>query len=182
MQIAVYCGSKSGHSPAFVALASQLGQQMALRHHDLIYGGANIGLMGAVADAVLAGGRDVLGVMPRALVEREVAHPGLTELQVVDTMHERKAGMADPADAFVALPGGPGTMEELFEVWTWQMLGYHHKPVAILNHNGYYDPLIAMITRMTDQGFAWADLTTTLIIETGVDSLLDALENRVAPR
>lgn len=179
MQIAVYCGSKSGHSPEYIELANTLGQQMARRQHDLIYGGANIGLMGAVADAVLAGGRQVLGVMPRALVDREVAHPGITELQVVDTMHERKAAMADPADAFVALPGGPGTMEELFEVWTWQMLGYHHKPVAILNHNGYYDPLVTMITRMTDQGFAWADLASTLIIESTVDNLLDTLESRV---
>lgn len=179
MQITVYCGSKSGHSPEYIELANTLGQQMARRQHDLIYGGANIGLMGAVADAVLAGGRQVLGVMPRALVDREVAHPGITKLQVVDTMHERKAAMADPADAFVALPGGPGTMEELFEVWTWQMLGYHHKPVAILNHNGYYDPLVTMITRMTDQGFAWADLASTLIIESTVDNLLDTLESRV---
>jgi len=182
MHIAVYCGSKSGHNPEYIDLATNLGQQMARRHHDLIYGGANIGLMGAVADAVLAGGRQVLGVMPKALVDREVAHPGITELQVVDTMHERKAGMADPADAFVALPGGPGTLEELFEVWTWQMLGYHHKPVAILNHKGYYDPLLTMITRMTDQGFAWADLTTTLIIESTVDSLLTTLESQVRPQ
>lgn len=182
MQIAVYCGSKSGHSTEYIDLATNLGQQMARRQHDLIYGGANIGLMGAVADAVLAGGRQVLGVMPKALVDREVAHPGITELQVVDTMHERKAGMADPADAFVALPGGPGTMEELFEVWTWQMLGYHNKPVAILNHRGYYDPLLTMITRMTEQGFAWADLTTTLIIESTVDSLLTTLESQARPQ
>ncbi|WP_127555981.1 TIGR00730 family Rossman fold protein [Saccharospirillum alexandrii] len=182
MQIAVYCGSKSGYSTEYIDLATNLGQQMARRQHDLIYGGANIGLMGAVADAVLAGGRQVLGVMPKALVDREVAHPGITELQVVDTMHERKAGMADPADAFVALPGGPGTMEELFEVWTWQMLGYHNKPVAILNHRGYYDPLLTMITRMTEQGFAWADLTTTLIIESTVDSLLTTLESQVRPQ
>ena len=169
MQIAVYCGSKSGHSTEYIDLATNLGQQMARRQHDLIYGGANIG-------------RQVLGVMPKALVDREVAHPGITELQVVDTMHERKAGMADPADAFVALPGGPGTMEELFEVWTWQMLGYHNKPVAILNHRGYYDPLLTMITRMTEQGFAWADLTTTLIIESTVDSLLTTLESQVRPQ
>jgi uncharacterized protein (TIGR00730 family) len=179
MQIAVYCGSKTGHDTGFMELAADLGRQMAKRRHDLIYGGAKIGLMGAVADAILTGGRQVLGVMPRALVDREVAHQGLTRLHIVETMHERKAAMADPADAFVALPGGPGTMEELFEVWTWQMLGYHSKPVAILNHNGYYDPLITMIEKMTEQGFAWADLTKTLIIETTVGQLLDTLESRI---
>jgi len=179
MKIAVYCGSKTGHDSSFVALATDLGRQMAERHHDLIYGGANIGLMGAIADAVLEGGREVLGVMPDALVKREVAHTDITELQVVESMHHRKAAMADPANAFVALPGGPGTMEELFEVWTWQMLGYHDKPVAILNHNGYYDPLITMIERMSEQGFAWADLTGTLIIESSVTELLNELEKRI---
>jgi len=179
MQIAVYCGSKTGHDPIYKELATELGQEMAARRHDLIYGGANVGLMGILADAVLAGGREVLGVIPKALVEREVAHQGLTDLQIVNTMHERKAAMSEPADAFVAIPGGPGTMEELFEVWTWQMLGYHQKPVAILNYKGYYDPLLIMIERMAEQGFSWADLTATLIIETTVIDLLDRLESRI---
>jgi uncharacterized protein (TIGR00730 family) len=176
MHIAVYCGSKPGHDPKYVGLAESLGRQLAGRGHHLIYGGARVGLMGAMADAVLAGGGEVLGVIPEALMAREVAHPGLTRLAVVKDMHERKAQMAAPADAFVALPGGPGTMEELFEMWTWQMLGYHNKPVALLNFEGYYDPLITMIERMTSEGFAWADLTETLVIAGTVEALLDQLE------
>lgn len=176
MQMTVFCGSKSGSDPAFEQCARQLGERLAQRGHDLVYGGAKVGLMGAVADAVLAGGREVIGAIPKALVSKEVAHDGLTQLHIVDTMHERKAILSGEADAFIALPGGPGTMEELFEVWTWRMLGYHHKPVALLNFNGYYDPLLAMIERMISAEFAWSDLTTSLIVANDIDDLLDRLE------
>lgn len=176
MHITVFCGSKPGLDPAFIASARQLGERLAQRGHDLIYGGAKVGLMGAVADAVLSGGREVIGAIPKALVSKEVAHDGLTQLHVVDTMHERKAILSGEADAFIALPGGPGTLEELFEVWTWRMLGYHSKPVALLNLNGYYDPLLAMIERMTSAEFAWSDLTSSLIVATEINDLLDRLE------
>ncbi|WP_108125059.1 TIGR00730 family Rossman fold protein [Saccharospirillum mangrovi] len=176
MHITVFCGSKPGSDPAFVQSAQQLGERLAQRGHHLVYGGAKVGLMGAVANAVLAGGGEVIGAIPKALVSKEVAHDGLTHLHIVDTMHERKAILSGEADAFVALPGGPGTMEELFEVWTWRMLGYHNKPVALFNLNGYYDPLLAMIERMIQQEFAWSDLTASLIVTDNVDDLLDRLE------
>lgn len=176
MHITVFCGSKPGSDPAFALAAQQLGERLAQRGHHLVYGGAKVGLMGAVADAVLAAGGEVIGAIPKALVSKEVAHDGLTQLHIVDTMHERKAILSGEADAFVALPGGPGTLEELFEVWTWRMLGYHHKPVALFNLNGYYDPLLAMIERMIQQQFAWSDLTTSLIVTDRIDDLLDRLE------
>lgn len=179
MHITVFCGSKPGKDPRFMTAARSLGEQMAARGHHLVYGGAQVGLMGAVADAVLAGGCEVLGALPRALQKKEVAHPNLTRLEIVETMHDRKAIMSNAAEAFVALPGGPGTMEELFEVWTWKMLGYHSKPVALLNLHGYYDPLITMIERMTEAEFAWSDLTESLIIATEVPDLLDRLEAAV---
>lgn len=179
MHITVFCGSKPGSDPAFAQTARLLGERLAQRGHDLVYGGAKVGLMGAVADAVLNGGREVIGAIPKALVSKEVAHDGLNRLHVVDTMHERKAILSGEADAFVALPGGPGTMEELFEVWTWRMLGYHDKPVALLNLNGYYDPLLAMIERMISHEFAWSDLTESLIVAADVDTLLERLEGAV---
>ena len=182
MHITVFCGSKTGKDPRFMALARSLGEQMAARGHHLVYGGAQVGLMGAVADAVLAGGGEVLGALPRALQNKEVAHPNLTRLEIVETMHDRKAIMSNAAEAFVALPGGPGTMEELFEVWTWKMLGYHRKPVALLNPHGYYDPLITMIERMTAEEFAWSDLTESLVIAADITELLDRLEAEVEPR
>lgn len=180
MHITVFCGSKPGKDPRYMEAAQELGTKMAVRGHHLVYGGAQVGLMGAVANAVLAGGGEVLGALPRALKKKEVAHPRLTRLEIVETMHDRKAIMSNAAQAFVALPGGPGTMEELFEVWTWRMLGYHKKPVALLNLHGYYDPLITMIERMTEQEFAWSDLTKSLIIATGIDELFDRLEQEVS--
>lgn len=180
MRITVFCGSKPGRDPAFIEAARSLGERLAERGHDLVYGGARVGLMGAVADAVLAGGRQVTGAIPEALVSKEVAHPGLTRLEVVETMHQRKAILSGEADAFIALPGGPGTLEELFEVWTWRMLGYHAKPVALLNLNGYYDPLLTMIRRMTDAEFAWSDLAESLIVADSVDSLLDRVEGALS--
>ncbi|PTY36007.1 Rossman fold protein, TIGR00730 family [Saccharospirillum sp. MSK14-1] len=176
MHITVFCGSKPGLDPDFLLAARRLGERMAQRGHDLVYGGAKVGLMGAVADSVLAGGREVIGAIPKALVSKEVAHEGLTQLHVVDTMHQRKAILSDESDAFIALPGGPGTLEELFEVWTWRMLGYHQKPVALFNLKGYYDPLLAMIDRMISAEFAWSDLTASLIVADDMDDLLNRLE------
>src|SRR5215207_8224445 len=154
--VCVFCGSSSGASPAYGEAARALGAHLAREGLTLVYGGASVGTMGVVADAALAAGGRVVGVIPRGLVAREIAHPGLTELVVVDSMHERKAAMADRADAFVALPGGLGTLEELFEVWTWGLLGIHAKPVALLDADGFYDPLLAFLDRAVDEGFVRA--------------------------
>lgn len=151
--LCVYCGSRAGSSPAFAALARGVGQWIGEHGGRLVYGGGRNGLMGVVADATLAAGGQVLGVIPHALVEKEWAHTGCTELRVVDTMHERKRIMAEHADAFVALPGGIGTMEEFFEVWTWRQLGYHDKPVGLLNLDGYYDSLLVFLRSSVAAGF-----------------------------
>jgi len=141
--ICVYCGSKPGNEPAFAESAQQVGQWIAQHGGQLVYGGGRNGLMGIVADATLAAGGRVVGVIPRALVEKEWAHTGCTELHVVETMHDRKRMMAERADAFIALPGGIGTFEEFYEVWTWRQLGYHNKPIGLLNLNGFYNPMLA---------------------------------------
>ncbi|WP_418315251.1 TIGR00730 family Rossman fold protein [Piscinibacter sakaiensis] len=151
--VCVYCGSRPGALPAFAAAAAELGQRIGERGWRLVYGGSRAGLMGIVADATLAAGGQALGVIPHSLVDREVAHTGLTELQVVATMHQRKQAMAEAADAFIALPGGIGTFEELFEVWTWRQLGYHDKPVGMLNVAGYYDQLLAFLDHSESSGF-----------------------------
>jgi len=160
--ICVYCGSKPGKEPAFAQLAAQVGTWIGAHGGQLVYGGGRNGLMGLVAEATLAAGGKVVGIIPRALVEKEWAHHGCTELHVVDTMHERKGLMAEKADAFLALPGGIGTFEELFEVWTWRQLGYHNKPVGILNALGYYDGLMAFIAEVVQHGFM-ADWQTDLV-------------------
>ena len=141
----------------------------------VVYGGASVGLMGVVADAVLSEGGEVIGVIPGTLVEREIAHRRLTELRVVETMHDRKAGMAALADAFVALPGGLGTLEELFEVWTWAQLGIHAKPCALLNTGGYYDPLIEFLDHAVREGFVRDRQRSTLVVSADPDELLDML-------
>jgi hypothetical protein len=151
--VCVFCGSSNGASPAYVDSARAFGQEAVRRGIRIVYGGAGVGVMGALADAVLDAGGEVTGVMPRSLVEREVVHTGLTDLRVVDTMHDRKALMAELSDAFVALPGGLGTLEELFEVWTWGMLGLHAKPYGLLNVDGYYTPLIQFLDHAVTQGF-----------------------------
>lgn len=151
--LCVYCGSSPGHDPALAATAADIGGWIGRHGGRLVYGGGRTGLMGVVADATLAAGGQVLGVIPRALVEREYAHTGCTDLRVVDTMHQRKRLMAENADAFVALPGGIGTLEELFETWTWRQLGYHNKPLGLLNQNGYYDALLAFIQHSLRSGF-----------------------------
>lgn len=151
--LCVYCGSRPGGNPAFLALAEQVGQWIGRHHGQLVYGGGRSGLMGCVADATLAAGGRVVGVIPKALVEREWANHGCTELHVVDNMHDRKRMMAERADAFLALPGGIGTFEELFEVWTWRQLGYHDKPIGLLNAAGYYDGLLSFLKETVDQAF-----------------------------
>ncbi len=151
--ICVYCGSRPGKRPEFVETARAVGRWIGEQGGQLVYGGGRAGLMGEVADATLAAGGRVIGVIPRALVEREHAHQGCTELHVVETMHERKRLMAEHADAFIALPGGIGTFEELFETWTWRQLGYHNKPLGLLNQDGYYNDLLTFVRHSITSGF-----------------------------
>ena len=173
--LCVYCGSRQGTDPAFAAAARDVGSAIGRRGWRLVYGGGGSGLMGEVADAALAAGARSTGVIPAALMERELGHRGLEELLVVETMHERKRMMAERSDAFVALPGGIGTFEELFEVWTWLQLGYHAKPVGLLNVAGYFDPLLAFLDRSVAQGFVPPAQRALLQVETHADALLDRL-------
>jgi uncharacterized protein (TIGR00730 family) len=156
LSLCVYCGSRVGASPGYAAAAQQVGRLIGERGWQLVYGGGNAGLMGVVANAALAAGARVVGVIPHSLMDRELGHAGLSELHVVDTMHQRKQMMAERADAFLALPGGIGTFEELFEVWTWRQLGYHDKPLGLLNVDGYYDALLSFLDQSTAQGFVQA--------------------------
>jgi uncharacterized protein (TIGR00730 family) len=151
--LCVYCGSRSGNSPEFAELARQVGTWIGRHGGQLVYGGGRAGLMGIMADAALAADARVIGVIPKALVEKEWAHTGCTELHVVENMHERKRIMAEHADAFLALPGGIGTLEEFFEVWTWRQLGYHDKPVGLLNLDGFYDSLLTFLGSAVTDGF-----------------------------
>ena len=165
-QLCVFCGSSPGSNPFYREIAGQLGRALAAREIVLVYGGGGIVLMGAVADATLAAGGQVTGVIPAGLASREVAHQNLTALEVVATMHERKARMADLADAFIALPGGFGTMEEFFEVLTWSQLGYHGKPCMLLDSAGYWSPLLAMADHATQEGFVLERHRSLLLHET----------------
>jgi hypothetical protein len=151
--VCVFCGSSRGANPAFARAAADLGAALARDGLTLVYGGASVGLMGVIADAALTAGGRVIGVIPGVLMKKELAHTGLTELIVTTTMHDRKARMADLADAFVALPGSIGTLDELFDIWTWAQLGLHSKPCVLLNVDGYFDPLIAFLDRAQQQGF-----------------------------
>lgn len=173
--ICVYCGSRSGADPAFAALAAQTGRWIGQHGGQLVYGGGKNGLMGAVADATLQAGGRVIGVIPQALVEREHAHRGCTELHVVQTMHERKHLMAARASAFLALPGGIGTFEEFFEAWTWRQLGYHAKPIGLLNHDGFYDGLLSFLRHSQAQGFMSPDLMALVDVDTHPAALLERL-------
>ena len=175
MSLCVYCGSRSGDDPAFAAAARTVGRVIGERGWRLVYGGGSSGLMGAVADAALAAGAASVGVIPAALMERELGHLGLDELVVVETMHERKRLMAERSDAFLALPGGIGTFEELFEVWTWLQLGYHAKPVGLLNVAGYYDPLLDFLDRSVQRGFVPPDQRALLQVADSVEPLLERL-------
>lgn len=173
--LCVYCGASTGADPQFVEAAQVLGQTVAQRDIRLVYGGGSVGLMGEVANAALNAGGKVTGVIPEALWKREVGHPGLTEIAVVPTMHARKAQLIDLSDAFVALPGGFGTLDELFEVLTWQQIGYHHKPVGLLNIAGYYDSLLSFIQQALSQGFVRGAHVESLIVDTDVGRLIDRL-------
>jgi uncharacterized protein (TIGR00730 family) len=173
--VCVFAGSSPGADPAFAEAAAALGTAIARRGMGMVYGGASVGLMGAAADAALAVGGEVVGVIPRALGRRELAHPGLSELVVVETMHERKAMMAGRADAFAALPGGIGTLEELVEVLTWTGLRIHDKPVGLLDVVGYWGPLAALLDHAVARGFLRPEHRATLLSATDPHALLDAL-------
>ena len=173
--VCVFCGSSAGATEAYADAARSLGRELAASGRRLVYGGASVGLMGIVADAALEAGGEVVGVIPRAMLGREIAHGGLTRLHVVETMHERKAMMAEMADAFVALPGGLGTLEELFEVWTWAQLGLHRKPCALLDVGGYYGDLIAFLDHAVATGFVRPAHRAMLVVETNAAVLLERL-------
>ena len=178
--LCVYCGSRTGAAPDFARIAADVGRWIGERGGQLVYGGGNNGLMGVLASATLASGGRVVGVIPDALVERECAKLDCTELHVVDNMHERKRMMAERADAFLALPGGIGTLEELFEVWTWKQLGYHDKPLGVLNANGYYDPLLAFLRSSVDNGFMGDWQMDLLSVGEAAPALLQELTDSIA--
>ena len=173
MNICVYCGSSDGNNPDFLSHAKLFGSMLANNDHTLIYGGASIGIMGCLADSVMEHGGKVIGVIPRSLFQKEVAHPGITELIEVDDMHQRKSAMAEFADAFVAFPGGFGTMEELFEIITWNQIGIFEKPVTIMNVDGFYDPLIAMIDHALDTEFIKKECREIIQVAETLDECLE---------
>ncbi|QOY38404.1 TIGR00730 family Rossman fold protein [Anaerobacillus isosaccharinicus] len=176
-KIAVFCGSSSGFDPCYMEAARALGKKLAEEKIDLIYGGAQVGCMGAVADAVIESGGNVIGVIPKKLMRVEIAHDNLTELHVVETMHERKAMMAELADGFIAMPGGSGTLEEWFEVLTWAQIGYHQKPCSLLNVNNYYTPLLSLFDHMIEQGFVREEYRPLIIMEQDPAKLVHRLQN-----
>jgi uncharacterized protein (TIGR00730 family) len=174
-RVCVFCGSSAGARPEYAEAARRFGAALAERGLGLVYGGGHVGLMGVLADAVLAAGGAAVGVIPQALVDKELAHAGLTELLVVGTMHQRKALMADKSDAFVALPGGYGTLDETFEILTWAQLGLHAKPVGLLNVAGFFDPLLAWVKHAVSERFVRSQHIDLLTVETHPENLLDAL-------
>lgn len=179
--VCVFCGSSPGKLPIYGATAIELGRELVARDLTLVYGGGNVGLMGILADAVLAAGGRAIGIIPRSLLDREVGHRGLSELHVVRSMHERKALMAEQADAFLALPGGFGTFEELCEVITWTQLGIHEKPCGLLNVAGYYDPLIALFDRAVDERFVRPEHRALVRVASTPTALLAELETARIP-
>jgi uncharacterized protein (TIGR00730 family) len=180
-RICVFTGSSDGRRRSYRTAAIDLGETLVRRGYELVYGGAQVGLMGAIADAALAAGGHVIGVIPQALVTREVAHRGLPDLRVVASMHERKALMADLSDGFIAMPGGWGTLEELFEVLTWGQLGLHHKPCGLLNVDGYFDPLLTFLARAFEERFVRSEYASLLPVATSPDELLDRFDAFVPP-
>jgi len=179
--VCVYCGSAKGNNPVYADAAKALGRALVKHNLSLVYGGGHVGLMGIVADAVLDAGGEVTGVIPKALMDTEVGHERLTRLLVVKDMHERKALMAEHADGFIAMPGGIGTLEELFETLTWAQLGFHEKPIGLLNVAGFYDPLIEFLRHQTSQGFLRAEHKDLLLVETEPDPLIAELKNFTMP-
>ncbi|MFZ3561986.1 MULTISPECIES: TIGR00730 family Rossman fold protein [unclassified Streptomyces] len=178
-RLAVFLASSGGTDPAHTELAVQVGAELARRGIGLVYGGGRRGLMGAIADSTLEAGGEVIGVMPRSMVEREWAHEGVSRLLMCDSMHERKALMADHADAFVALPGGLGTLEEIFEVWSWRQLGFHTKPVGFLDAGGFWTPLLGALRGIADSGLLPAATLDDLAVAPDLPGLLEALEERL---
>ena len=181
-RLCVFCGSNAGHAPAYRAAAEDVGRRLAARGIELVYGGGNIGLMGAVADACLAAGGTVIGVIPEALMGKEVAgrtvdHRALTRMEIVDSMHTRKARMAELADGFIALPGGFGTFEEFCEILTWGQLGFHVKPMGLLNVNGFYDPLLRLFDHAVGEGFLRPQNRAMALADSDIDGLLAQMEN-----
>ena len=181
MRICVFCGSSPGNNELYANAAREIGRLLAQRGIGVVYGGGRVGLMGVVADAALSVGGEVIGVMPQSLVAREIQHTSLSELHVVDSMHTRKTRMAEMADAFIALPGGAGTLEEIFEQWAWAQLGIHHKPCGFLNTNGYFDPLREMIGRMVGEGFLRAEHASMLVFTAEPGEILDSFESYAPP-
>lgn len=176
-RICVFCGSRTGVRPAYLHAARQTGSLIAQRGYELVYGGGHVGLMGAIASSAMENGGKVIGIIPKALADVEIAHEGLTELRIVNTMHERKAMMADLADAFIALPGGYGTLEELCEIITWGQLGIHRKPFGILNVEGYYDGLMHFFNFATEEGFVHPTEREVITSSDDIDALITQLEN-----
>jgi uncharacterized protein (TIGR00730 family) len=181
-RLAIYCGSATPADPVYLDSARAIGTRLAERGIGVVYGGGRLGLMGAVADGALAAGGEVIGVIPDALVAAEVAHAGCTELHTVRTMHERKKLFTDLSDGFVTIPGGTGTMDELWEAMSWAQLGYHHKPVGLLNVAGYYDLLIGFVEKMAEVGFLRAQHRAILIVDTAIDALVDRMAAYVPHR
>ena len=180
--VCVFCGSSPGNDPAYAEAAGRLGRTLAERGTTLVYGGGHVGLMGVVADAALGAGGEVIGVMPKSLVDREIGHTGLTKLHVVRSMHERKAVMSELSEGFIALPGGNGTLEEFFEVLTWAQLGEHAKPCGLLNVAGYYDPLLAVFDQMVYRAFLKEEHRELVLVEEDPTSLLERFGSYEPPR
>ncbi len=179
--VCVFCGSNVGSDPAFADAARALGQELVRHNITLVYGGGSVGLMGIIADAVLSLGGRAIGVIPQSLLDREVGHRSLTELHVVSTMHERKAKMSELSDGFIAMPGGLGTLEELFEVWTWAQLGIHRKPIGLLNVKGYYDSLIKFVQESIERRFVPPTNLDMVITEISASGLLHQMANYNPP-
>ncbi len=180
MNVAIYCGSQTGKSPIYMEKAKELGAQLASASIGIVYGGSNVGLMGAVADAALANNGKVIGIMPEHLQKREIAHLHLTEIHFVDSMHVRKKKMIDLSDAFIALPGGCGTLDEYFEVFTWAQIGLHNNPVILYNINGFYDALILHFNKMIEEGFIREEQSDILQVATSAEGILDKLKKILA--
>jgi uncharacterized protein (TIGR00730 family) len=178
--ICVFCGANTGSNPLYAQVATEVGRYIAEQHYTLVYGAGNVGLMGVIADAVMAHGGQTTGVIPEFLQKWEVAHDNLDELIITQTMHERKAIMAERADAFVALPGGYGTLDELFEILTWRQLHLHQKPIGLLNVKGYFDPLLQMVDRMKEEGFLQAENHQLILSANTVGDLFAQLSQQAA--
>ena len=181
-RLCVFCGSSAGEDPRYLEAATELGALLARRRIGLVYGGSRMGLMGRLAQSALDEGGEVVGVIPRALLNREVAHPDLADLVVTESMHERKAEMATRSDGFIAAPGGLGTLEEFFEVLTWSQLGFHRKPCGVLNVDGYYDPLVSLLDQARKEGFLQDAHRRMVLVESDPAALLDRMSRYEAPR